>query len=115
MTIRRPFVAAVLVAAGVAASAATQNLANPDTRIIPGHGLSIVGKDTLVAFRDMVVDLRDRVRAMIVNGNTLDEVISARLTANYDATWDRDPTWKADDFLPIVYFELGGSAAARAR
>lgn len=68
-------------------------LAGPDTKVIPGHGLTIVGRRALVEFRDMVVDIRDRVRAMISNGRTLDEVIAARPTAAYDAQWGQEASW----------------------
>jgi glyoxylase-like metal-dependent hydrolase (beta-lactamase superfamily II) len=84
------------------------DLARPDTKIIPGHGLAIVNRDTVIAFRDMVVDIRNRVRAMILDGKSLQEVMAAGVTSRYDAEWEHDPTWTAKDFLPIVYHELGG-------
>ena len=85
-------------------------MAGPDTKIIPGHGLAIVGRSALVEFRNMVVDIRDRVRTMISKGRTLDEVMAARPTAAYDARWGQEASWTADDLIPIVYHELGGSA-----
>ncbi len=85
------------------------DLAGPNTRIIPGHGLAIVGREAVVAFRDMTVDIRDRVRAMIVDGKSLQEVTAARPTAKYDAQWGQEAGWTARDFVPIVYHELGGS------
>jgi cyclase len=81
-----------------------------NTRIIPGHGLSIVGRRALVEFRDMIVDIRDRVRTMISTGGTLDQVMAARLTDRYDAQWGQEASWTAKDFIPVVYYELGGSA-----
>ena len=88
-------------------------MAGPNTRIIPGHGLAIVGRSAIVEFRDMIVDIRDRVRSMIAAGKTFDEVIAARLTARYDSQWGREASWTADDFIPIVYAELGGSAPSK--
>lgn len=85
-------------------------MAGPETRVIPGHGLAIVGRSALVEFRDMVVAIRDRVRTMIAKGMTLDAVMVARPTAAYDARWGQEASWTADDFIPIVYYELGGSA-----
>src|SRR5262245_1818384 len=85
-------------------------MAGPRTRIIPGHGLAIVGRDAVVEFRDMIVDIRDGVRSMIAAGRTLDDVMAARLTARYDAQWGQEASWTARDFIPIVYTELGGSA-----
>ena len=84
-------------------------IAGADTRVIPGHGLSVVGREELVAFRDMILDIRGRVLTLIQEGKKLEEVMSARPTADYDAEWTNDPGWGGDDFLPVLYYELGGS------
>lgn len=89
------------------------DLAGPDTRIIPGHGLHVVGRDALVEFTDMIVDIRDRVRDLIAEGRSLDEVMAANPTAAYDARWGQEASWTADDFVPIVYHELGGGSLYR--
>jgi cyclase len=83
-------------------------LAGPETKIIPGHGLAIVGRGAVVEFRNMLLDIRDRVRTMITEQKTLAEVMTARPTANYDAQWGQEATWTATDFIPVVYHELGG-------
>ena len=88
----------------------TIDMAGPETRIIPGHGLHLVGRDALVEFRDMVVDIRQRVLTMISEGKDLDEVMAARPTATYDAKWGQEASWTANDLIPIVYHELGGGA-----
>ncbi|MGM0632083.1 MAG: MBL fold metallo-hydrolase [Pseudomonadota bacterium] len=85
------------------------DLAGTDTRIIPGHGLDVVGREELVEFRDMIVDIRDRVLGMIREGMKLDEVMAARPTAAYDDEWTSDPGWGPEDFVPVLYYELGGS------
>ena len=85
-------------------------LAGPDTRIIPGHGLRVVGRETLVEFLDMIHDIRDRVRTMIAEGSTLEDVMAASPTAAYDAQWGQEATWTANDFVPIVFYELGGGS-----
>ena len=88
-------------------------LAGPDTRVIPGHGLEVVGRDAMVEFRDMIVDVRDRVLDLIAEGHSLDEVMAAAPTAAYDARWGQEATWTANDFVPIVYHELGGGSLYR--
>ena len=84
-------------------------IAGPNTRVIPGHGLSVVGREEIVEFRDMILDVQGRVLAMIKEGKKLDEVMAARPTADYDAKWGQEAGWTANDFVPIVYYELGGS------
>ncbi len=88
-------------------------LAGPDTRIIPGHGLEVVGRDALAEFLDMIVDVRDRVHEMIAEGYTLDAVMAAAPTAAWDARWGQEATWTANDFVPIVFHELGGGSLYR--
>jgi len=85
------------------------DIAGPETKIIPGHGLEVVGRDELVEFRDMILDIQRQVLRMILEGKKLDEVKAARPTAAYDAKWTDDPGWGPEDFVPIVYYELGGS------
>lgn len=86
------------------------DIAGPGTRIIPGHGLRVVGREALIEFLDMIVDVRERVLTMILDGKNLDEVMAAQPTATYDAKWGQEASWTANDFVPIVYHELGGGA-----
>lgn len=86
------------------------DLAGPDTKVIPGHGLAVVGRDAMVEFLDMTVDVRDTVRTLISAGKTLDEVMAAQPTADYDAQWGQEATWNANDFVPVVFHELGGAS-----
>ncbi|MEQ8858859.1 MAG: MBL fold metallo-hydrolase [Pseudomonadales bacterium] len=86
------------------------SLAGPKTRVIPGHGIDAVGKRELERFRNMIVDVRERVRDLIAQGNTLDEVMAANPTADFEKEWGNVPTWSANDFVPIVYHQLGGGS-----
>ena len=98
------------VAGTIAALETAIALAEPGTRVIPGHGLRVVGRDALIEFLDMILDVRDQVRALISEGRTLEEVMAAEPTAAYDAQWGREASWTANDFIPIVFYELGGGA-----
>ena len=98
------------VAGTIAALDEAIGMAGPHTRVIPGHGLEVVGREALVEFLDMIVDVRDRVQAMISEGYTLADVMDAAPTAAYDAQWGREATWTANDFVPIVFYELGGGS-----
>lgn len=86
------------------------SLAGPETKVIPGHGVKVVGKQELIQFRDMVVDVSNRVRELIAEGNTIDAVMKARPTADYDEQWGRVASWSANDFVPVVYHQLGGGS-----
>lgn len=56
------------------------------TIVIPGHG-PIGNKSQLVEFRDMLVSVRDKVSKLKKEGKSLEEVVAAKPTADYDAKW----------------------------
>ena len=91
------------------------DLAGPATKIIPGHGLEIMRRADLIEFRDMVLTIEANVLALIREGKKLAEVMEARPTAAFDAEWTNDPGWGVDDFVPVVYYELGGSGRLQDR
>ena len=84
------------------------DIAGPDTKIIPGHGLEVVGREELIEFRDMILDIQDQVLSLIRDGKKLHEVMAAQPTTAYDAEWTDDPGWGPEDFIPVVYYQLGG-------
>jgi hypothetical protein len=61
----------------------------------------------------MVTIIRDRVQDMIKKGMTLDQVIAARPTADYDPRYGATTgTWTTDMFVEAVYRSLSPRAAA---
>ena len=58
-------------------------LAGPNTKIVPGHG-PIVGRSAVIAHRDMILTVRDRVSLLIQQGKTVEEVLAAHPTFEYD-------------------------------
>jgi len=58
------------------------------TIIIPGHG-PVADKSHLAEYRDMLVNMRDKVADIKKRGISLDEVLSAKPSAAYDAKWGR--------------------------
>ena len=90
-------------------------MADADTQVIPGHGLEVVGRAEMEEFRAMILDIRDKVLALIMQGKHLDEVMAANVTAQYDAQWGQEAGWTALDFVPLVYYELGGAGRLQDR
>lgn len=78
--------------------------AGPNTLIVPGHGV-VSTREDVVEFRDMVIDVADRVSALVGQGMTYEQVAAANPTAAYEAKWG-DP----ERFLTAVYAELGGES-----
>jgi glyoxylase-like metal-dependent hydrolase (beta-lactamase superfamily II) len=86
----------------IAASDANQAAATENTIIIPGHGKPVSNKSELKEFGDMLVGIRDNVAALKKAGRTLEETVSAKPTAAYDAKWGQfviDPPF----FTKLVY------------
>jgi glyoxylase-like metal-dependent hydrolase (beta-lactamase superfamily II) len=79
-------------------------LATATTKVIPGHG-PITDRAGVTLHRDMILALRDRVAALVKQGKTLEEVVAAKLTAEYDALV-RDPGTTGDRFVGQLYEEL---------
>ena len=77
-------------------------MAGPDTMIVPGHGV-VSSRADVIEFRDMVIDVKATVSALVANGASYDDVVSAGPTSEYEARWG-DP----ERFLTAVYAELAG-------
>lgn len=86
------------------------NAAGPSTKIIPGHG-EITDREMVATFRDMVATIGNRVQKLIDAGATLEAVIAARVTADYDERWDYRPGFfiTKDDLVATIYKELSES------
>src|SRR5580698_1597617 len=71
------------------------------TIVIPGHG-AIGGKADLVLFRDVLVEICEKVALLKKQGRSLPEVVAAKPGARYDAAWGnlfQGPS----DFVALVY------------
>jgi glyoxylase-like metal-dependent hydrolase (beta-lactamase superfamily II) len=75
--------------------------ANDSTKVIPGHG-ALATRADLLSYRNVLLSVRDRVAALIRQGKTKEQVIAAKPTAEWDATWGAG-FMKPDVFLGIVY------------
>ena len=86
---------------------ATMKSADANTKIIPGHG-TIIKRDDIIPYRDMVVAVTDKVGGMIAQGKSLEEVLAAKVTAPYDAKTAGGTDSSAVRFVTAVYQELKG-------
>lgn len=65
-------------------------MAGPETRIVPGTG-PVVGREHLAAQYEMLIAVRDRLYALLRQGRSAQEMLDARVTAEFDVQWG-DPT-----------------------
>ncbi|HYR42968.1 MAG TPA: hypothetical protein VER98_08095, partial [Terriglobia bacterium] len=76
------------------------------TLVIPGHG-RLCNEWEVTEYRDMMVIIRDRVLAMINKGATLEQVMAARVSADYDARFGANAgRWTTAMFIEAVYTSL---------
>jgi glyoxylase-like metal-dependent hydrolase (beta-lactamase superfamily II) len=76
------------------------------TMIIPGHG-RICDEIDVVEYRDMLTMIRDRLRAMIKKGMTLEQILAARPTLDYDPLYGSTTgPWTTDMFVEAAYKSL---------
>jgi cyclase len=72
-----------------------------ETRIIPGHG-PLSNRAELRSYREMLVLVRDRVRAGIARGQSVEEVLASKPSAEFDAEWGGG-FMPPDRFVRILY------------
>ena len=78
--------------------------AGPHTKIIPGHG-PITDRNGLIAARDLILAVRDKVAALVAQGKSLEEVIAAKPTAEFDAQVPQ-AAQSSERFIKWVYAEV---------
>ena len=80
-------------------------LARPDTKIVPGHG-AIVDRTAVAAHRDMMAAVRDKVAALVKQNQTQEQVVAAKVTADFDAKVTGASAQTADRFVGQLYQQL---------
>ena len=84
-------------------------LCDDNTKIIPGHG-PVMTKADLVARRQMLIEVRDRIGKLIAAKKTVDEIKAAKPLADLDAKWGQG--FVNADFVIEVVVKTHPPAAA---
>jgi cyclase len=71
-------------------------ICGPNTKVVPGHG-PVSTRAEVIAHRDMLAAVRDRISALIKQGKTEDEVVAANPTSDFDAAELKDIAQFYDD------------------
>ena len=79
-------------------------MSNAQTRFIPGHG-PLGNRADLIAYRNVVKTVTDRVARHIAQGRTLKQVLAAKPSAEFDAKWGTGFI-KPEPFITILYSSL---------
>ena len=81
----------------------TLDAVGPDAIIIPGHG-PVTDTATLSRYIDMLKSVRSRVAEMVADGKSLEEVVDAKPTADFDEVYG--PETASLGFVNRVYTSL---------
>jgi glyoxylase-like metal-dependent hydrolase (beta-lactamase superfamily II) len=81
------------------------------TKIVPGHG-PVATRADLQDYRDMLVQVRQSVKDLIAAGKTMDEVVAAAPTKEFDANWGSGYV-TPEVFTKMVFSSLAGTSASR--
>jgi len=82
------------------------SVCGPQTMVIPGHG-TVTDCAGLRTWRNMIFTVRERVRAEMKKGATLDQMKAGGLTKDFDATWGKGFI-QPPVFVEMIYRSLGG-------
>lgn len=81
------------------------------TKIVPGHG-PVATRADLQDYRDMLMQVRQHVKDLIAAGKTMDEVVTAAPTKDFDAKWATGYV-TPEVFTKMVFSSLAGASANR--
>jgi cyclase len=79
-------------------------IAGDDTKIIPGHG-PLATKADLKVYRDMLATVADRVRKLVADGKSVDDIKAAKVSAEFDDKWGKG-FMKSDKFAEMLARDL---------
>jgi glyoxylase-like metal-dependent hydrolase (beta-lactamase superfamily II) len=85
---------------------------NGDTKIITGHGGPVISPERLRQYRAMLATVHERLAALIKEGKSLEEVLEAAPTAEFDAAWGQG-FLPAERWIELNYRGLKGELIDR--
>jgi cyclase len=80
------------------------------TFVIPAYG-RISDEHEVLMYRDMIVIVRDRIKAMVEKKMTLDQVKAARPALDYDGRYDT-PASPSSKFIEAIYHDVSRQAGS---
>lgn len=84
-------------------------LINDQTRVIPGHG-PLSNKAELIVYRNLLSTVAGRLKALMAEGKSLEQIQAAKPTAEYDTLWGK-AFLKPEAWVEMVYRGLERRAA----
>jgi cyclase len=87
----------------IAAAGRILKMTDANSKAIPGHG-PLSNRAGVEAFRNMLTTVRNRIARLVKEGKTLEDVLVAKPTADFDKDWSQ--LLPPEMFIKIVYTDL---------
>jgi len=79
------------------------------TKVIPGHG-PLSNKKELTEFRNVMNTIAQRGEKLFKAGKTMQEMVDAKPTRDFDAQWNRNTPRTPDQYVETMYYDLARHA-----
>src|SRR5262249_48039522 len=90
----------------IKASEAVLARSDANTKIVPGHG-DLATRADYQRFHDMLVKVRGTIKTLLDQGKSVDEIVAAKPTAEFDAVWAPPGTFMPpENFVRFAYDSL---------
>jgi hypothetical protein len=73
------------------------------TKVIPGHGF-LSNREELMAYRDMLSAVYDRILSLVKEGKTIEDVLAAKPTADFDKDFNKQ--MPAEGLVRIIFNDI---------
>jgi len=81
------------------------DISDDNTRFLPGHGV-VSSRADVASQLAMFTTIRDRVKAGMEAGQSLEQIQAAKPTAEFDARWSGGNATAGDELVAVIYGEL---------
>ena len=75
------------------------------TKVIPGHG-PLANKKELTEFRNVMNTVAQRGEKLFKAGKTMQEMVDAKPTRDFDAQWNRNTPRTPDQYVETMYYDF---------
>ena len=78
---------------------------NEDTKVVAGHS-GISNKTKVKDYLNMLIDVHDKIRNMIKEGKSLDEIIKSKPTSKFDMIYYDHSFIKPKNLVTNIYMSI---------
>jgi len=81
------------------------DISDANTRFLPGHGV-VSSREDVASQLEMFTVIRDRVKAAMDAGSSLEQIQASKPTAEFDDRWSGGNASAGDELVAVIFGEL---------